>query len=276
MPAPDACSIDQLSRLIGTPRAPLVLDVRDAADTAADPRRIPAAEGILDGDPVAWAQTRSCQPIVVSCQRGAKRAMARAAQLRAAGFAAEVLEGGFEGWRAAGHLLVNPAALPAPDARGRTQWVTRHRPKVDRVACAWLIRRFIDVRAVLLFVAPSEVLAVAELTGAAPFDIEGVRFSHRGERCSFDAMLDDFGLQSPVLETLATIVRGADTARFDLAAQSAGLLAVSLGLSRLHADDLAQIDAAMTVYDALFRWVRDAQDEGHSWPNPGPNQGKRP
>lgn len=269
MPAPDSYSPDQLSRLIGTPRAPLLLDVRDAADSAADPRRLPASEPILDADPVAWATARPRQPIAVICQRGAKRAQARAAQLRAAGFAAQVLEGGFQGWRDAGLPLLDPSALPVPDAQGRTLWVTRHRPKIDRIACPWLIRRFVDARAVFLFVAPSEVQAVADLTGAAPFDIEGVRFSHRGEGCSFDAMLEDFGLHSPTLDALALIVRGADTARADLSPQAAGLLAVSLGLSRMHTDDLAQLEAAMPVYDALYRWARDAQDEVHTWPTPG-------
>lgn len=269
MPAPDSYSLDQLSRLIGTPRAPQVLDVRDAADTAADPRRLPAAESILDGDPVAWAQMRPDRPIAVICQRGAKRAQARAAQLRAAGFAAQVLEGGFEAWRDAGLPLLTPLALPASDVQGRTIWVTRHRPKIDRIACPWLIRRFVDARAVFLFVAAAEVQAVAELTGGTAFDIEGVRFSHRGEGCIFDAMLDDFALHTPALDALALIVRGADTARPDLAPQAAGLLAISLGLSRMHSDDLAQLDAAMPVYDALYRWARDAQDESHSWPGPG-------
>ena len=179
---------------------------------------------------------------------------------------AETLEGGFEAWKTAGAPLVPAARLPARDAQGRTLWVTRSRPKVDRIACPWLIRRFVDPAAVFLFVAPSEVPAVAERFGAAPFDIEGVEWSHRGELCTFDVMLRQWGLETEALSRLAAIVRGADTARFDLAPQAAGLLAVSLGLSRMHRDDLAQLDAGMAVYDALYRWCRDAVDEAHNWP----------
>src|SRR6185295_5377375 len=130
-------------------------------------------------------------------------------------------------------------------ALGRTVWVTRERPKIDRIACPWLIRRFIDPAAVFLFVAPAEVAAVADRFGAVPFDIEGVFWSHRGERCTFDVMVEEFALATEPLLRLATIVRGADTARPDLAPEAAGLLAASLGLSRLYADDLEQLDAGM-------------------------------
>ena len=128
--------------------------------------------------------------------------------------------------------------LPQRDPKGRTIWVTRERPKIDRIACPWLIRRFVDPHAVFLFVAPSEVEAAADRFGGAPFDIEGVFFSHRGERCTFDTMLDAFGLSTEPLQRLAAIVRGADTARPELAPEAPGLLAASLGLSRMFADDL--------------------------------------
>jgi hypothetical protein len=139
---------------------------------------------------------------------------------------------------------------------------------VDRIACPWLIRRFVDPKAVFLFVSPSEVLAVAEKFGAAPFDIEGERvfWSHRGDRCTFDVMVEELGLATEPLLRLASIVRGADTARLELAPQAAGLLAVSLGLSRMYAADLEQLEAGMVVYDALYRWCRDATDEVHNWP----------
>lgn len=156
--------------------------------------------------------------------------------------------------------------MPPRDAQGRTVWVTRARPKIDRIACPWLIRRFVDPSAVILFVAPSEVEGVAERHDAAPFDIEGVFFSHRGELCSFDVMLAELGLSIPALDRLATIVRAADTARLDLAPEAAGLLAVSLGLSRMYADDLEQLEAGMLVYDAFYRWARDATGETHNWP----------
>jgi len=122
---------------------------------------------------------------------------------------------------------------------------------------------------VFLFVAPSEVAAVADRFGASPFDIEGVFWSHRGELCTFDVMVEEFGLASEPLARLATIVRGADTARPDLAPEAAGLLAASLGLSRMYRQDLAQLDAAMSLYDAFYRWARDATAETHNWPAPG-------
>ena len=143
--------------------------------------------------------------------------------------------------------------------------MTRSRPKVDRIACPWLIRRFIDPSAVFLFVNPSDVEGVAERFNATPFDVENVFWSHRGENCTFDVMLDEFGLMSGPLAHLAKIVRGADTARMDLAPEAAGLLAISLGLSRMHADDLEQLEAGMLIYDALYRWCRDATEETHNW-----------
>jgi hypothetical protein len=156
--------------------------------------------------------------------------------------------------------------LPRRDDQGRTVWVTRSRPKVDRIACPWLIRRFVDPQAVFLFVQPAQVPAVAERFNATPFDIDGVFWSHRGPNCTFDTMLEEFGLKSEPLLRLATIVRGADTARLDLAPQAAGLLAVSLGYSRMFDNDLEQLEAAMGFYDAFYRWCREATDETHNWP----------
>lgn len=193
-----------------------------------------------------------------------------AAWLRHAGAQAEVLQGGFLAWAEAGLPLVAARHVPPRDAEGRTLWVTRARPKVDRIACPWLIRRFVDREAVFLFVAAAEVPAVADRFGATPFDIEGTFWSHRGETCAFDTMLEEFGLATPALSRLATIVRGADTARLDLAPQCAGLLAASLGLSRLHRDDLAQLEAGMALYDAFHLWCRDATEESHNWPAPAP------
>ena len=147
--------------------------------------------------------------------------------------------------------------------------MTRARPKIDRIACPWLIRRFVDPTAVFLFVAPAEVAGVAARFGATPFDIEGegVFWSHRGELCSFDVMVAEFGLGGlEPLVHLARIVRGADTARPELAPEAPGLLAASLGLSRMFRDDLAQLDAGMLLYDAMFRWCRDATGETHNWP----------
>jgi hypothetical protein len=148
--------------------------------------------------------------------------------------------------------------------------VTRERPKVDRIACPWLIRRFVDPGAVFLFVAPAEVAAVAERFAATPLDVENVFWSHRGELCTFDVMVEELGLSTEPLQRLAKIVRGADTARPDLAPEAAGLLAASLGLSRMFSDDLEQLEAGLTLYDAFYRWCRDATGETHNWPNRRP------
>jgi rhodanese-related sulfurtransferase len=259
-------SPDKLARLIGTPHVPALIDVRTDEDFAADPRLIPGAirrkaESVAD-----WGKAFAGRAAIVICFRGEKLAQGTAAWLRQLEARAETLEGGFEGWKAAKLPLVPAAKLPRRDGEGRTLWVTRARPKIDRIACPWLIRRFVDPHAVFLFVAPSEVTAVGERFGAAPFDIENVFWSHRGERCTFDVMVEEFGLAIPALLRLGTIVRGADTARLDLCPEAPGLLAASLGLSRMHDDDLKQLEAGMALYDAFYRWCRDAIDETHNWP----------
>jgi hypothetical protein len=154
--------------------------------------------------------------------------------------------------------------LPQRDEAGRTIWVTRARPKVVRIACPWLIRRFIDPKAVFLFVTPSEVAAVASRFKATPFDVPDAFWGDRGEKCTFDVMVEELGLDSDALARLALIVRGADTGRLELTPQSGGLLAASLGFSRMYRDDLAQLEAAMALYDALYRWCRDASNESHA------------
>lgn len=266
MPGPNIITVSQLLRLVGTPESPAIVDVRVPDDVASDPRILPAAVARDFRTVAGWATDFAGGSVTVVCQRGLKLSQGVAAWLRHEGIAAESLEGGFEGWVQAGGPLVRPDHLPNRDPAGRTLWVTRARPKIDRVACPWLIRRFVDPRAVFLYVAPSEVAAVAERFSATPFDVEEVFWSHRGELCTFDVMLDEFGLHTGPLLHLAKIVRGADTARPDLAPESAGLLAASLGLSRMHRDDLAQLDAAMGLYDAFYRWARDATGETHDWP----------
>jgi hypothetical protein len=145
------------------------------------------------------------------------------------------------------------------------KWITRERPKIDRVACPWLIARFIDEAPEFLFVAPAEVVRRAAELNAIPFDVEGVALSHDGPRCTFDALLGKYRLDDPALAEIAAIVRGADTARLDLAPQAAGLLAISLGLSRLFPDDHEQLRHGFVVYDALYAWARYARDETHTW-----------
>ena len=169
MPAPDTITVPQLARLVGTPDAPVLLDVRDPEDVAADPRFLPGAVHRDWRTAAAWGAEYAGRPAAVVCRRGLKTSQGVAAWLRHAGALAEVLDGGFEAWAAAGATLVGPDHVPARDAQGRTVWVTRSRPKVDRIACPWLIRRFVDPAAVFLFVASSEVEAVADRFGATPF-----------------------------------------------------------------------------------------------------------
>jgi hypothetical protein len=152
------------------------------------------------------------------------------------------------------------------------KWITRERPKIDRVACPWLIERFIDNEPEFVFVPPSEVTSEAHKTGAIPFDVEGVALSHNGALCSFDAFLSAYHLTDPALAELAVIVRGADTARLDLAPECGGLLGISLGLSRIFNDDYEQLAHGFVVYDALYAWVRSARNETHTW---NPQQAKR-
>ena len=149
------------------------------------------------------------------------------------------------------------------------KWVTRERPKIDRIACPWLIGRFIDEQPEFLYVPNDRVLAVAEETGAIPYDIPGVELSHVGDLCSFDTFLIKYRLDDPALQQLAVIVRGADTSRLDLTPQSAGLYAISLGLSAVYADDHEMLRHGLVMYDALYAWCRTCQGETHNWPPAG-------
>jgi hypothetical protein len=146
-----------------------------------------------------------------------------------------------------------------------SRWITRARPKIDRIACPWLIRRFIDPRAQFFYVPTDQVFTQAQRLQAVPYDIPGAPIEHDGKRCSFDTLLAAFDLHDGALEVLARIVRGADTDRHELAPQCRGLLAVSLGMSVLHQDDHAMLEATLPVYDALYAWCRNAQHETHSW-----------
>ncbi|WP_431017539.1 chromate resistance protein ChrB domain-containing protein [Bradyrhizobium pachyrhizi] len=259
-------SSEKLARLIGTANAPTLIDVRIDEDFAADPRLIPGAVRRSHVDVQDWASRMTGQSVVVVCNKGQKLSEGTAAWLRCGSVAAEVLEGGHRGWAAAELPTVPADRIPKRDGRGRTVWVTRSRPKIDRIACPWLIRRFVDPTAQFLYVTASEVEAVAERFGATPFDIENVFWSHRGELCTFDVMVKEFCLSTPALERLATMVRAADTARLDLSPEAPGLLAASLGLSRMFDDDLEQLSAGMLLYDAFYRWCRDATKETHNWP----------
>jgi len=253
---------------IGSAAAPRIIDARrrEVYDTA--PQVLPTAVW-QDPKSADWiASLDRARPIVVACKAAHEMSQMVAADLRAKGYDASVLSGGYAAWGEAGLPLVDKAALQRFAPRRPSLWVTRRRPKIDRVACPWLIRRFIDAQARILFVDPPEVPAVARETGAIPFDIEGVEISHEGPRCSFDTMLKLFGLENePSLARLALIVRGADTARPDLEPEAAGLHAVSLGLSALAGDDdHGLLERGFIVYDGLFAYLRFAAQERHNWP----------
>jgi hypothetical protein len=233
MAATTLITVPQFSRLVGLPNTPDIIDVRIDDDYGADPRLVPGSRRRDHRAIGSWAPEYLGKSVIVVCQRGQKLSEGTAAWLRHEGIDAQTLEGG-------------------------------------RIACPWLIRRFVDPKAVFLFVTPPEVTAVAERFNATPFDIDGVFWSHRGPTCTFDTMLEEFGLKTEALTRLATIVRGADTARLDLAPQAAGLLAASLGYSRMYRDDLEQLEAAMGFYDAMYRWCREATSETHNWPTNKP------
>jgi rhodanese-related sulfurtransferase len=266
VPSPTEITPSQLSRLIGTPACPKIIDVSIDADFSDDPFLIPTAirhpfdqiENLSINDPN--------QTVIVICQKGLKLSQGAAAILRTMGINALNLQGGNYAWRDAGFMRVPNDAIPWKNAND-TLWVTRHRPKIDRIACPWLIRRFVDPNARFMYVSPTQVLPVAEKFNATPFDVENTAWSHNDDKCTFDTMLEKFALKSDPLQKLATIVRGTDTNKHNLAPECAGLLAASVGLSRMYKDDLQQMEAGFMLYDALFRWARDGQNETHEWPS---------
>jgi rhodanese-related sulfurtransferase len=235
-----------------------------------------AADGVLPG--AIWRDIAEIdqwsvvldpdRPVVFACRFGHQLSQIAAARLRGEGMDACVLAGGYVAWTEAKLPVVRKATLDRIVTRRPSQWVTRRRPKIDRVACPWLIRRFIDREARILYVDPDQVANTAKETGAIPFDIEDVEISHEGERCSFDTLLKLFGLETdPALARLAVIVRGADTARPELAPEAAGLHAVSLGFSALAGDDdHGMLQHGFIVYDGLLAYLRFAAEERHNWP----------
>jgi rhodanese-related sulfurtransferase len=240
------------SRLV-TASAPLVIDVRKTSAFDTDDALIVGAIRRAPDEVGRWQQDLPPgRSVVVYCVHGQEASQGVAATLRASGVDAAYLEGGITGW--------TEQKLPMRRKLGAApgKWVTRERPKVDRIACPWLIRRFIDPEAEILYARPDRVRDTAVETGAIPFDVPNVEFGHRGERCSFDAFMERFGLEGSdaALDRLALIVRGADTGRLDLTPQSAGLLALAQGLSVTHADDHAMLASGMIVYDALYAWCR--------------------
>jgi rhodanese-related sulfurtransferase len=254
-------SYPDLEAALRGPTPPILIDVRRepaflaSSDMAAGAlRRVPDEAGAWCG-----ALPRANQ-VVVYCVHGHEVSQGVARTLRERGINALFLEGGLEeGWRTGG------GAIDPKPAGGATRWVTRERPKIDRIACPWLISRFVDSRAEFLYAPATAVREVAQTRGAIPYDIPDVRFSHSGPHCSFDAFLEHYRLTDPALLALARIVRGADTGDLALAPQAPGLLAISLGLARICPDDGEMLEKGMVVYDALYAWCRDGQDETHTW-----------
>ena len=230
---------------------PTLVDVRRTEAFERDRNVIPGARKRAPEAVAEWAnELEPSRPVVVYCVRGHEVSRDAAAALRERGLDARFVAGGLEAWRASGGRVA-PYAEP-------TRWVTRERPKIDRIACPWLVSRFIDPAAMFHYVPAAEVRAFADKNGATPYDIAGVPYGHDGERCSFDAFIRIHGLADAALDRLATIVRGADTGVPALTPQSAGLLATSHGLSELFPDDHAMLRAGMTMYDALYLWCREA------------------
>jgi rhodanese-related sulfurtransferase len=241
--------------------APTLVDVRRAPAFAADPRLIPGALRRLPEALADWAgDLEPWRPVVVYCVHGHEVSVNAATALRERGFAAGHLAGGIEAWKEGGGAVVAPAAP--------TRWVTRERPKIDRIACPWLVRRFIDPSAEFFYVPAAEVRTFAATHGATPYDIADVAYGHAGTQCSFDAFVRLHGLRDPALHRLSTIVRAADTGTPAMAAEAAGLLAISYGLAAAFAADHAMLRWGMLVYDALYARCRTecADDAGARLP----------
>ncbi len=261
-----AISAAELARTLGSARHPLVVDVRRQAAFSASQHLVCGSLYRPPERVATWSRGLPTErSIVVTCVHGHEVGQTAAAELRAVGFDARYLAGGVEGWIEAGYPHLRKTAIY--DGTQATTWITRARPKIDRIACPWLIRRFIDPLATFHYVPSDQVPAEAHARNAIPFDISGVTFSHRGETCTFDSMIEDFGLSDQALHRLARIVRGADTSRLELTAQSSGLYAISLGLGDLIEDDHALLETGLSLYDGLYRWQRDLTKETHAWPS---------
>jgi rhodanese-related sulfurtransferase len=247
-----AISAAQLRLRLASEAAPIVLDVRRRPAFAAS-REMLAGALRRDPDHVdRWApQLPAAGSIVVYCVHGGEVSQQAAAALAAAGRDAHYLQGGLEeGWKA----IEGP--LDRKPVNASTRWVTRERPKIDRIACPWLIARFVDPEAEFHYVPAGEVMKAAKERDAEPYDVPDVHFGHNGEYCSFDAFVRHYRLGDPALAKLAAIVRGADTSRRDLTPQSPGLLAISQGLSKNFAHDHEMLAHGMVMYDALYTWCK--------------------
>jgi rhodanese-related sulfurtransferase len=245
---------------LGTARAPVLIDVRTELNSDPDQRLIVSARP-MPVTPEQWTlDLESGQQFVVYSGEDDETSEGVAEALCEFGKDARYLDGGFAAW------VVNGLPTRMQLATGAHKWITRERPKIDRIACPWLIRRFIDPDAEFIYVPADRVLDEAKTLGAIPYDIPDVEFSHEGERCSFDTFLRIYDIADPALDRLALIVRGADTSHHELAPQCGGLFAISLGLSANFPDDHEMLEHGMVIYDALYTWSRSLQAETHGWP----------
>jgi rhodanese-related sulfurtransferase len=250
-------SSSELYARLGTASAPLLLDVRRDEAFSQDGGLVISALRRSPGDIEHWARDMiPGRPVVAYCVHGHEVSQGVAASLSRAGIEAAYLEGGIAGWKERG--LPTRKNLGAVEAK----WVTREHPKIDRIACPWLISRFINPLAAFLYVPADQVISVAKSEDATPYDIKDVEFGHVGERCSFDAIVRKFEIKDPALDHLATIVRGADTSRPDLTPQCEGLLAISYGLSANYPDDHEMLKHGLVMYDALYTWCRMQRGKG--------------
>jgi rhodanese-related sulfurtransferase len=244
-------SPNDLYRHLGTAKAPLLIDVRRAPAFDADDQRIIGAARRLPDDLASWSNALpKGRAVVAYCVHGHEVSQGVAGALRHAGFQAAYLEGGIAAWK--------DRKLPTRRKRDATEnkWVTREHPKIDRIACPWLVSRFINPEAEFVYVPPNDVAKVAAEIGGTPYDIKNVQFGHVGDRCSFDAIVKAYAIEDAALDRLATIVRGADTSRPDLTPQGEGLLAISYGLSANFPDDHEMLKHGLVMYDALYTWCR--------------------
>jgi rhodanese-related sulfurtransferase len=254
-------SPENLYARLGSDAAPIIVDVRRDADFAGAETLVVDAFHRSPDHVEQWrTDLPSGRQIVTYCIHGREVGQGVAAALRLMGVEANFLEGVIAAW--------TEQKLPTRRNIGSTpsKWVTREHPKIDRIACPWLIRRFINPTAEFVYVPKDKVLAVARQTGGIPYDIDGVEFTHEGERCSVDTILRIYEIKDRSLDHLATIVRGADTSRHDLSSQCGGLFAILLGHSANFPDDHEMLKHGMVIYDALYTWCRTLQAETHNWP----------
>ncbi len=258
-------SASELFQRMATAEPLRVFDVRRAAAIEPGSRFLPGSRWRNHLEARDWARDLSPgQLIVLNCMHDHNVSQTATARLREAGYNARALRGGVDGWIAEGLPTVGQSPF-CPVAAKPSDWVTRTNPKIDRIACPWLIKRFIDPDASMLFAEPDWVIDIARELGAVSFDTPGADIEHDGDLCSFDTLLREFDLNDPALAKLAVIVRGADTDHNELAPEAAGLLAVMLGNALVGSTDHHVMQLGFPVYDALYARLCLASGERHGW-----------